>query len=84
MGQAFIDEAEFIKETNPKVYENEYLGLETGDGGNVFENLEIREITDEEIKKFDWIYKGVDWGGILTPLHITICTITVNKEHCTF
>lgn len=67
LGQAFIDEAEFIKETNPKVYENEYLGLETGDGGNVFENLEIREITDEEIKKFDWIYKGVDWGWYPDP-----------------
>lgn len=67
LGQAFIDEAEFIKETNPKVYENEYLGLETGDGGNVFENLEIREITDEEIKLFDWIYKGIDWGWYPDP-----------------
>lgn len=67
LGQAFIDEAEFIKETNPKVYENEYLGLETGDGGNVFENLEIREITDEEIKTFDWLYKGIDWGWYPDP-----------------
>ena len=67
LGQAFIDEAEFIKETNPKVYENEYLGLETGDGGNVFENLEIRKITDEEIKSFDWIYKGIDWGWYPDP-----------------
>lgn len=67
LGQAFIDEAEFIKETNPKVYENEYLGLETGDGGNVFENLEIREITDEEIEKFDWLYKGIDWGWYPDP-----------------
>lgn len=67
LGQAFIDEAEFIKETNPKVYENEYLGLETGDGGNVFENLEIRKITDEEIKTFDWLYKGIDWGWYPDP-----------------
>lgn len=67
LGQAFIDEAEFTKETNPKIYENEYLGLETGDGGNVFENLEIREITDEEIKSFDWIYKGIDWGWYPDP-----------------
>ena len=67
LGQAFIDEAEFTQETNPKVYENEYLGLETGDGGNVFENLEIREITDEEIKEFDWIYKGIDWGWYPDP-----------------
>ncbi len=25
------------KETAPIIYKNEYLGLETGDGGNVFE-----------------------------------------------
>ncbi len=67
LGQAFIDEAEFIKETNPKVYENEYLGLETGEGTNVFENLEIREITNEEISHFDRLYKGIDWGWYPDP-----------------
>ncbi|MCI9015745.1 MAG: PBSX family phage terminase large subunit [Clostridia bacterium] len=67
LGQAFIDEAEYIKETAPKIYENEYLGLETGEGGNVFENLEIREITDKEINAFDWIYKGIDWGWYPDP-----------------
>lgn len=67
LGQAFIDEAEYIKETNPKAYENEYLGLETGDGGNVFENLEFREITDEEISCFDRLYKGIDWGWYPDP-----------------
>lgn len=67
LGQAFIEEAEYIKETNPKVYDNEYLGLETGDGGNVFENLEIRAITDEEINQFDRIYNGLDWGWYPDP-----------------
>lgn len=67
MGQTFIDEAEFTKETNPKIYENEYLGLETGEGTNVFENLEIREITDEEILHFDRLYKGIDWGWYPDP-----------------
>lgn len=67
LGQAFIDEAEYIKETNQKIYENEYLGLETGDGTNVFENLEIREITDEEISHFDRLYKGIDWGWYPDP-----------------
>lgn len=67
LGQTFIDEAEYTKETNPKVYENEYLGLETGDGTNVFENLEIREITDEEILHFDRLYKGIDWGWYPDP-----------------
>ena len=67
LGQAFIDEAEYIQETNPKVYENEYIGKETGDGTTVFENLEIREITDEEISKFDRLYKGIDWGWYPDP-----------------
>ena len=67
LGQAFIDEAEFTKKTNPKIYENEYLGLETGEGTNVFENLEIREITDEEILHFDRLYKGIDWGWYPDP-----------------
>lgn len=69
IGQAFIDEAEFIKETSPSTYENEYLGNETGDGGSVFENLEIREITDDEIKHFDRIYRGIDWGWYPDPFH---------------
>lgn len=67
LGQAFIDEAEYIEETAPTIYENEYLGLETGDGGNVFENLELREITDEEISHFDRLYKGIDWGWYPDP-----------------
>ncbi len=67
LGQAFIDEAEYVKETAPKIYENEYLGLETGDGSNVFENLELREITDEEIAQFDRLYKGIDWGWYPDP-----------------
>ena len=67
IGQAFIDEAEYTKETAPIIYENEYLGLETGDGGSVFENLELREITDEEISHFDRLYKGIDWGWFPDP-----------------
>lgn len=67
IGQAFMDEAEYIKETTPIIYENEYLGLETGDGGNVFENIELREITNEEISHFDRLYKGIDWGWYPDP-----------------
>ena len=62
LGEAFIDEAEFFKSINEDLYNNEYLGLETGDGSTVFTNLEIREITDEEISHFDNIYHGIDWG----------------------
>lgn len=64
LGQAFIDEANFLKETNEKLYRNEYLGEMTGVGGNVFENVELREITDEEINTFDNNYYGLDFGWI--------------------
>ncbi len=62
LGKKFIDDAEHLKEVNPVAYEHEYLGNPTGDGGNVFEHVEIREITDEEIANFDRIHQGVDWG----------------------
>lgn len=62
LGQPFIDEAEHLKETNPAAYEHEYLGIPNGNGGNVFEFIETREITDDEIATFDRIYQGVDWG----------------------
>ena len=62
LGQKFLDDAEHLKEVNPKAYEHEYLGIPNGEGGNVFEYLEIRGITDEEIKRFDRIYQGVDFG----------------------
>ncbi len=62
LGKPFLDDAEFLKETNPTAYENEYLGVANGTGGNVFDNVEIREITEEELSHFDNIYNGVDWG----------------------
>ena len=67
LGEKFIEDAEWLKESNPKAYEHEYLGVAIGEGGAVFENLELREITDEEIKTFDRIYNGVDWGWYPNP-----------------
>lgn len=62
LGKPFLDDAKFLKETNPTAYENEYLGIANGSGGAVFDNVVIREITDEEISHFDNIFNGVDWG----------------------
>lgn len=62
LGQPFIDEAEHLKEVNPNAYEHEYMGIANGNGGNVFEYLEIRDITDEEISHMDRIFPGVDYG----------------------
>lgn len=62
LGQKFISDAEHLKEINPEAYEHEYLGVPNGNGGNVFEYLEIRTITDEEISHMDKIWQGCDFG----------------------
>lgn len=67
LGEQFFLEAEYLKETDEQAYRHEYLGEATGTGGNVFEKLELREITDKEIASFDHIYQGVDWGYFPDP-----------------
>lgn len=67
LGNDFILEAERLREINEKAYKHEYLGEATGSGGEVFPNLEIREITDDEIKELQYIYAGVDFGFSVDP-----------------
>lgn len=67
LGDQFIAEAEYLKELDERAYEHEYLGIPVGNGSDVFENVEVREITDDEIKTFDRIYNGVDWGFFPDP-----------------
>lgn len=68
LGSKFFDEAEYMKSVNERQWRNVYLGEETGTGGNVFENVELREITDSEIETFDYIYMGIDWGWFPDPM----------------
>lgn len=67
LGEEFLSDAEHLKQTNQRAYDNEYLGIATGNGGNVFDNVTVREITEEERKQFDRIYMGVDWGYYPDP-----------------
>lgn len=67
LGEQFIAEAEYVKATNEREYRHEYLGEAVGSGSEVFENLDIREITDEEISHFDRIRNGLDWGYFPDP-----------------
>lgn len=71
LGQAFLDEAEDLKETNPRAYEHEYLGIPVGTGGNVFENVEAMYMSDEQIAQFDHLYRGIDWGWYPDPFAYT-------------
>lgn len=67
LGERFLSDAEELKKTNPLAYRNEYLGEITGTGGNVFENVELRKISDEELSGLDRFYQGIDWGWFPDP-----------------
>lgn len=68
LGKQFIVEADHLKKVNPAKYKHDYLGAVTGTGGEVFRNLTIREITDDEIKVFDRLKNGLDFGYAADPL----------------
>ena len=72
LGSQFLAEAEYIRKRHPETYRHEYLGEVTGGGGEVFRNLNLREITDQEIASFDRIRRGLDWGYAVDPLHYTV------------
>ena len=67
LGDRFINDAEYLKSVNPSAYEHEYLGIPNGNGGMVFDNVSAEEITDEEIKRFDRVLNGLDWGYYPDP-----------------
>ena len=49
-------------------YRHEYLGEPVGTGGEVFPNIEIRAITDEELDLIvTQVYQGVDFGFAVDP-----------------
>lgn len=88
LGQQFIDEAESLKKINPRAYEHEYMGVATGTGGDVFENVEDLDMqqlvhrrdvygniteTLPMYKTFDKIYNGIDWGFSIDPFRFVKC-----------
>ena len=67
ISKAFKEEAQGIKEKNDFKYRWEYLGQPIGSGVVPFSNLTFRTITDAEIKSFDNIRQGIDWGYATDP-----------------
>jgi PBSX family phage terminase large subunit len=72
LGEQFIIEAEHLKATKPTSYEHEYLGSVTGTGGEVFSNVQIRKISNEEIEDFYNIRRGLDFGYAIDPLSYVV------------
>ncbi len=67
LGKVFLEEAAHLKDVNPAAYEHEYGGVPNDEGGSVFTNLTLRDITDSEIGCFDRVYNGIDWGWYPDP-----------------
>lgn len=67
LGDQFLTEAEHLKNVKPDAYRHEYLGEVTGTGGEVFDNIRLEEITEEQIFRFDNIRQGNDWGYAADP-----------------
>ncbi|MCD7034317.1 PBSX family phage terminase large subunit [Metabacillus sp. GX 13764] len=80
LGEQFIVEAEHLKVTKPTSYEHEYLGHVTGTGGEVFDNVQIRPITDEEIKEFEVVKRGLDFGYAIDPLSYNVVAYNRKKK----
>lgn len=68
LGEQFFVEAEELRKRKILAYRHEYLGEAIGNGGKVFDNIVIRQITDEEIAVFDRIRQGLDFGFAADPL----------------
>ena len=94
LGEQFIEEAEELKEINPRAYEHEYMGKAIGTGGDVFPNVEELdmeqpyEVTDSYgnvistvplYQTFDQIYHGIDWGFALDPFRFV--KLHFDKKH---
>lgn len=67
LGATFIQMAEDLKEQDLRAYENEYLGIITGIGGEIFKNVKEITLTDEEIFMFEYTRQAVDFGFTVDP-----------------
>ncbi|MDR1421552.1 MAG: PBSX family phage terminase large subunit [Coriobacteriales bacterium] len=67
IGEQFIADALELREINELAYRHEYLGESVGTDGEVFQNIMLREIADEEIAAIPHIRCGLDWGFYPDP-----------------
>lgn len=67
LGEQFIADAEALKAADPESYRHEYLGEAVGYGSEVFDRVEVRDLTDEEWAAATMRVYGVDWGFSQDP-----------------
>ena len=76
-GAQFLAEAEHLKETDERAYRHEYLGEAVGTGGNVFENLELRE---SRMKRRLGLTASIRvWTGAGSQTHLPLSVSTMTE-----
>ena len=73
LGAPFVDEAEYLRDTNEVAWRWEYLGEVTGTGGAVFGNVRDVALSDERILGLSRPRNGVDWGWFPDPWRLVRC-----------
>jgi len=68
LGERFIADARHLEQVDEVAYRHEYLGEEVGTGLEVFNNVTVRPITDDEKLSFTSIRQGLDFGYAADPL----------------
>ncbi len=69
----FVEEAEYLRDTNEKAWRWEYLGEIVGTGGAVFDNIREERLVDGRIRSFERVRNGVDWGWFPDPWRFVRC-----------
>lgn len=72
LGEQFIADAEALREADEQAYRHEYLGEPVGYGGQIFDRVEFREVTDAEIASFERLRAGQDFGWFPDPWAFTL------------
>lgn len=67
LGKPFFDQMRITRLRSERDYQHMYLGIPTGTGGSVFENIKDITLTDEQVLNFDNMFNGQDWGFYPDP-----------------
>lgn len=66
LGETFLAEAEMLRQSDERAWRHMYLGEVTGSGGQVFDNLSLRPLTEDE-RSAGRCYCGLDFGFAVDP-----------------
>lgn len=80
LGAPFVEEAEYLRDTNEQAWRWEYLGEITGTGGAIFDNVHEAKLSDSRIRTFQRIRNGVDWGWFPDPWRFVRCAWEPNAR----